>query len=218
MKFLEESFRSSEKYWHEKAATFAGLYKTTNPLQIPNRLFLRDRMRIVSRFVLPNPNGTAMDVGCGSGEFANELSSIYGRVVACDYSQIMLDIAKGQFGKPNIEFQIADSTRLPVPDGSVDALYALGLLDYVRDVRTTIGEFSRVLKSGGTCVITAPKSPSLYAPLRWSSTLRARLFGIPPIVHAFRKREIEDLITDCGLTPLESIPLWTTMWICHVRK
>ncbi len=218
MKLSHESFKDSENYWHQKAGIFAGLYKTKNIMQVPNRIFLKHRMKIVSRFMEPDPVGVALDVGCGSGEMAIELSKIYKEVIAFDYSEIMLDIAKERATSPNIAFFKADSASLPIPDQSADGLFALGLLDYVRDVNSTLTEFSRVLKPGAKCVVTAPKSPSLFAPLRWSSSVRARLFGIPPIVHAFTREEIERVFTESGFSSLEIIPLWTTMWICHVKK
>lgn len=218
MKIPGEFFEDSENYWQKKAGAFARLYRTRNPLQIPNRIFLKRRMNTVRRYVTGDGNGTAVDVGCGSGEFARELAGRYARVKAFDYSQIMLDIAKEGTERANVEFIKTDSASLPLPDGSVDILFALGLLDYVSDVAATLREFARVLKPGAQAVVTAPKSPSLFAPLRWSKDIRSFLFKIPPIVHAFKRDEIENLFADCGFRTVEMTSLWTTMWICCVRK
>jgi len=77
-------------------------------------------------------------------------------------------------------------------------------------------EFARVLKPGGLAVVTAPKSPSLFAPLRWSDGLRGALCRLPPLINVFTKNEFKYLLETCGFQLTNLTSLWTTMWIAVI--
>jgi ubiquinone/menaquinone biosynthesis C-methylase UbiE len=211
-------FEASETYWCRQASRFARLYRTRNPVLLGARLFLDGRQKVVGQWTPTAPAGTAVDVGCGSGEFAERLSASFGTVIGVDYSEQMLELARAWVTDPKVAFVRADCARLPLGGGHVDFLSALGLLDYVKDPAAALTEFSRVMKPGATGVLTIPKSPSLFAPLRWSQRFRSAVFGLPPIVNVLTKQQIQDLVTRAGLGIRGLSSLWTTMWIVHVRK
>lgn len=50
----------------------------------------------------------------------------------------------------------ADITALPFAPGGLDAILSLDVLEHVFDYRTALGEFARVLRPGGCCVLTVP--------------------------------------------------------------
>jgi ubiquinone/menaquinone biosynthesis C-methylase UbiE len=214
----KERFADSESYWRDRATLFSGIYRTWNPLLLATRLFLMHRQRIVARYVPGGHPGLAADVGCGSGEFALFLSGSFARVVAVDYSEMMIEAARERCTAENVTLVRADCTRLPVESGGADALYALGLLDYVADVDGALAEFRRVLKPGGDAIITMPKSPSLFAFLRWGSGARRALFSIPPIVNTWTRSQAEERLRAAGFRLRESTSLWTTMWILHATR
>jgi demethylmenaquinone methyltransferase/2-methoxy-6-polyprenyl-1,4-benzoquinol methylase len=118
------------------------------------------------------PGDAALDVCCGTGDLALELSGRVGSegsVIGCDFSERMLDAARGKAagcGAANVRFEWADALRLPYPDGSFDAATvgfgARNLADLDRGLR----ELARVLRPGGRLVIleiTQPRRPPLSA-------------------------------------------------------
>jgi SAM-dependent methyltransferase len=56
---------------------------------------------------------------------------------------------------PNVNL-IADVERLPFRDGSIDLLYATGLLEHVEDDRRVLSEVARILKAGGLVHVELP--------------------------------------------------------------
>ena len=208
----------SDKYWENQANLFSEIYSARDLLRLPNKLFLKQRQAIIQKFVHSAPNERVLDIGCGAGELVDILSHYYGRVIGFDYSEQMLDLATNRFVRENITFQRANCTDLPIETNSIDAIFALGLLDYVPSIYAALQEFSRVLKCGSKIIFTAPKTPSFFEPLRWSSALRARLFKIPPIVNAISCRELDVLLAQSQFKLIERSSLWTAMWIVHAEK
>jgi SAM-dependent methyltransferase len=50
----------------------------------------------------------------------------------------------------------ADVERLPLADDSFDVVICLEVLEYVKDVVTALGEMHRVLRAGGTLLLSTP--------------------------------------------------------------
>lgn len=102
---------------------------------------------------------TVVDLGSGPG-FATvemaELISSRGRVIAVDASQRYIDhLARmaAARGITNIDARIADVTKLPLADGSVDFVYARWVLCWVSDPAAVVREVARVLRPGGVFAV-----------------------------------------------------------------
>jgi SAM-dependent methyltransferase len=57
----------------------------------------------------------------------------------------------------NVDFS-SDATRLPLADGSVDMLISLEMLEHVPDPSAVVRELARVLKPGGTVLLSVPSA------------------------------------------------------------
>ena len=86
---------------------------------------------------------------------------------------------------------VADITRLPLRDGSVDGIINEGTLEHVRDRQASIEEMQRVLKKGGYLYVVVPfmvgyhPSPDDY--YRWTPQgLAAELQGLEALETGIR--------------------------------
>jgi demethylmenaquinone methyltransferase/2-methoxy-6-polyprenyl-1,4-benzoquinol methylase len=122
------------------------------------------------------PGSTALDVCCGTGDFAFALRRAVGRegrVVGVDVSQQMLDVAREKCGRNQlyVEFGTGDVLDLPFPDGGLGSVRAGGAGDArdgagsgfdactvgfgvrnVPDIERAFSEMRRVCRPGGRVV------------------------------------------------------------------
>jgi SAM-dependent methyltransferase len=65
---------------------------------------------------------------------------------------------------------VSDITNIPEPDASFDAILCTEVLEHVPDPTKALDEFSRLLKSGGKLILTAPFASLVhFAPYHFSS-------------------------------------------------
>jgi SAM-dependent methyltransferase len=109
-------------------------------------------------FVRPRigPHMRILDAGCGPGSITCGLARWVpdGEVVGVDAEASVLEHARDRAnaeGVDNVAFQMGDVYDLAFPDGSFDIVYAHQLLQHLGRPVEALGEFFRVLKSGG-CV------------------------------------------------------------------
>jgi SAM-dependent methyltransferase len=103
--------------------------------------------------------GTALDFGAGNGALSARLSARSGieRVIAIDLVPIDAPAA-------GVETIVSDlNDPLPLPDASIDAIVAVGVLEYLENPYAVAREWHRVLAPGGALVGTVPNSESLRA-------------------------------------------------------
>lgn len=101
----------------------------------------------------------ALDVACGTGYLALGLAQagIAEAVDACDLSLEMLRRTRDNAAVAGVDVRLAlcDAERLPYPDGGYDLVVARGALHHVPDPLAALREIRRVLRRGGTAVVTA---------------------------------------------------------------
>lgn len=116
------------------------------------------RDRAIARAFL-RPDMDVADVGAGTGYLSTALALLVRHVYVLDGSAAMLAVAMDHLkGFSNVEFREADSQALPLPDASVDAVFANMYLHHCPDPLAAIHEMARILRPGGRLVISDMES------------------------------------------------------------
>jgi len=97
-----------------------------------------------------------LELGCGTGLFTEALQKVSKKVVATDFSEEMVTAAREKRGNlKNVKFEKADALNLNYEDESFDTVFMANLIHVIGDARRVIQESNRVLKKGGTLIITS---------------------------------------------------------------
>ena len=113
--------------------------------------------RLAVRLADPPSQGTALDVACGTGDFAFELARRPVRkVVGVDFCSEMIALARKKAraraasgGDARVDFEVADALALPFPDGTFDCITIGFGLRNVTSIPACLEEMHRVLRPGG---------------------------------------------------------------------
>ena len=97
-------------------------------------------------------NKEILDVGAGTGRLSVSLANREAKVTALDSSPKMLQILKRKNSK--ITTVVGDAENLPFDDNAFDIVTAAFLIVHLKDPTRFFDEAYRVLKDGGTFVVT----------------------------------------------------------------
>jgi len=106
----------------------------------------------LERLLTDTPDGSHLDVGCGTGTLAHRAAALGRSVVAVDSDADMVAMSKGLVPGPVVEASLPD---LPFEDDSFDAVTANFVVNHVADPRAGISELGRVTRPGGRIAVTS---------------------------------------------------------------
>lgn len=216
-----DAFIAAHDYdWKERPEHFAAFYERTrffSPAAIVSR-FLDARTAALETFIDCRAQDRLLDIGCGSGVHMIRFLGRCREVAGVDYSEAMIALARGTLERSrhtNWELHCADAGSLPFQSNSFDIVIGMGLLDYVPRVSDVLAEISRVLKHGGQAILTIPKAPSIFSPLRTplGNIVKRQLFNLPPVGNVQTRDSLQALLESAGLQVQAIRSIWTAMWI-----
>lgn len=127
-----------------------------------------------------------LDMGCGTGGNLTMLSS-FGKVEAVEMEDWAREIASAKGCASILPGQLPD--RLPFHEPRFDLVVLLDVLEHVSDDEAALDTLGRLLKSGGSLLITVPAFLFLWSPHDEAH-------------HHFRRyrlRELEDKLAQAGM-------------------
>ena len=148
-----------------------------NPVRLR---YVADRVRLRDAEVL--------DVGCGGGLLSEALAGEGARVTAIDLAPDLLKIARlhGLESGVSVDYRLTAVEALADErPASFDAITCMEMLEHVPDPSSVIGACARLLKPGGTLVLsTLNRTPAAFALAIVGAEYIARL--LPTGTHRYR--------------------------------
>jgi SAM-dependent methyltransferase len=106
-----------------------------------------------------------LDGPCGDGEVSIELAKLGFEVSAVDMVDELRPEARAALGNC---FRVADMTRpLPWPDACFDLILCVEGIEHLEDAFAFLREMHRLLKPGGTLIVSTPNIVSLRSRVRF---------------------------------------------------
>lgn len=161
--------------------------------------------------------GRILDYGCGQGRYLEELRSRFpaAALTGTEVSQVAVGLARDRVPGAHVELVVDEA--VPLPGASVDLVLCIDVIEHVRDASRALAEIARVLRPGGTVIVTTPCANPLSA--GWLSA--AASGGFEPTADGFgrfrtddpahlrrlRDAELAALLREAGLEPL-AVRFW----------
>jgi ubiquinone/menaquinone biosynthesis C-methylase UbiE len=143
---------SEETHWEKAAKTRMGKYLT----------------RLETDFLLnsvdPSKTSMVIDVGAEAGRFSLIAANSNITVIGIDIDSYSLRRLK-QKNKDVTVIQ-ADARKIPLKEGTFDAVFMIEVLDYIPELTETLDECCRILKSDSPLVLSFGNQSSFKAKLR----------------------------------------------------
>lgn len=174
----------SENVAHERR-----FHGAADRLRAPDRVARLDVPRVVVLSLAGLTAVNMLDVGTGTGIFAEAFAAAGLAVTAIDTNAELLAVARGF--APTAQFREAAAEQIPFPDDSFDLVFLGHVLHETDDPLAALCEARRVARQR-------------VAVLEWP--YRDDLHG-PPLAHRLSPAVVADLSARTGLAQIEAIPL-----------
>lgn len=132
----------------------------------------------IVRRLPPTLDAVFLDAGCGTGVDSIRLGRRGFRVQGVDFSEAVLGLARMNVKEAGLSDGVAlrreDLTALSFPDATFGNVLCWGVLMHIPDVGRALSELARVLRPGGSLVLSEINLHSLQSRAYWAM---ARLLG-----------------------------------------
>lgn len=133
---------------------------------------LKRRAKMIIEGTDPKGGDRILDVGCGDGYYLYLLSNLGLKLnlAGADFDSNALASARKNLGRKNIKLYQADlMKKLPFKSNTFDKIVMSEVTEHLPDDVRGLKEVKRVLKRGGTLVLTVPNHnyPLLWDPVNW---------------------------------------------------
>ena len=133
--------------------------------------------------------GKLLDAACGSGYILSRLPK---GSVGIEINPRHVKAAKKN--APFAKVKNGDIEKIPFRDSSFDVIIATEVFEHLPDSKTVVSELWRVLKQGGSLVVTVPSNHFLWS-LRF---LASGMYKTEPKLFRFTKKSLLELFSDCS--------------------
>ncbi len=186
--------------------------------------------------MLPEGSGKKiLDLASGPGTMIKGLRAKNYDVTCVDAAPDMIELAKKEASTdPYVVCEVGDAYGLRFADNAFDIETAMGLIEYLDDEHKYLNEVKRIVKPGGTAIITFP---NIWSPWRaWNRVLRAVRNSVKPhkatgLLHReYTAKRVRALMDEHGFDtvdvlyynlklvpyPLDRLFPRFTVWFSHV--
>lgn len=157
------------------------------------------RVRAENVLALVKKNKKTLDVGCGEGVFTRELALRGFDVTGVDVDVDAIAAAEHNKKLLQVEYQtrVGDAAHLPFADGSFEQVISTDVIEHVAEPITALREIRRVLKPGGTFVVTVPTPKYLAHPF-FNYDFSQHLKNIGHIHHGWFSEEFARMLASAN--------------------
>lgn len=159
---------------------------------------IKNKIRLITKFV---NEGNVLDIGCGSGEFLNELKKQNWNVTGIEPNESARKFAAENYGINALE----ENDFNNLEKNSFDVITLWHVLEHVFDIEERILQIKKIISKKGILVIALPNPDSLDAKIYgkyWAA------YDLPRHLYHFNKATVERLFNKYGFSIIKLKPMF----------
>jgi len=160
----------------------------------------KDHLNLIIDLASPEESDSVLDIATGNGFLAFEFAEKVSRVMGCDMTEDMLDIAeiiRKERKLDNVAFEVMDAESLRFEDGSFDIVSCRFAFHHFTNPKKVISEMVRVCRNGGKIVLVDGLSSE--DPVKSEYHNRIEQIRDPSHVRLYSRSELLRMLQDAGL-------------------
>lgn len=161
-------------------------YTHANPIA---QIIFWERLRLVIGLIPEDRRSHAIDFGTGSGVLLPYLNSTHAQVTAVDVEPELVEMMIQQARLSRVTLLSNPDELAKLPPGSVDTIVAMDVLEHVEHVPHLARIFAKILRPGGSLIVSGPTETPLYK-------LGRKLAGYEHHSHVRTIHHIEDELAE----------------------
>lgn len=158
------------------------------------------------------PKGRLLDIGCGVGDFLNQIQKQDWEVMGIEPSEDAKSIAKNRLGF----CPLSPSDYSSLEDHSFDVITMWHVLEHVDDLKSQTKELTRLLKTGGRLIIALPNYQSFdcqYYKDHWAA------WDVPRHLNHFSSDCLQHIFSSIGFQCVDNQKLaWDAYYISFLSE
>lgn len=152
------------------------------------------------------PGTRALELGCGTGVFLEQVARSGAEIHGLDLSEDLLARARARMtGASNVRLDCGNAEAMPYPEGHFDAAYGSSVLHHL-DLDAALRELHRVLKPGGRLVFAEPNllNPQVVVMFKYGPAKER--FGVSADEMAFTRFRARSALVGAGFGEVNVAP------------
>lgn len=143
-------------------------------------------------------HSVVLDLGCGCGDMFPLLRSMEKKIIAVDNCPDIIEYLENSVDLYGVQLLKAEALSTGIPSNSVDTVLALDILEHIDEPMMCLSEINRILKHGGTLILSTPNKCLLWDIIWWLWTSL-----MPYGSHkSFSCDELVTMMHDVGIDPV----------------
>jgi ubiquinone/menaquinone biosynthesis C-methylase UbiE len=153
-----------KKYFDDLSLDYQKAYERDK--DDPVRTYIFNQRKNIVLDLIDRQSGRLLDIGCGPGIMTKELLKKNFLIYNTDVSPSMIERARGALRghehKDRVFFKVGDVESLDFDGSYFDVVLCIGVIEYLQDYHKAMRVISKVLKKGGTAIISLPNRLSAF--------------------------------------------------------
>jgi SAM-dependent methyltransferase len=148
---------------------------------------------------IPPSGDSILDMGCGPGTFLGRFGSGYTHGLGIDLARAQIEFARQKYGSQRLRFEALDVAAFS-EESQFDVVVSIEVIEHLPrgETQAFLRSILRVLKPGGTAVLSTPNYRSLWPAIEWVISRKGPVDYLEQHINRFDPKRLSKELEQAG--------------------